>query len=60
NDGGVQKSVNNGLWWERKNRDLVTAQIYGIASSQTIPQRMMGGFQDHGLQRIDTRWGNLT
>ncbi|MGH1365588.1 MAG: FlgD immunoglobulin-like domain containing protein [Calditrichia bacterium] len=59
NDGGIQKSTDNGLWWERINQDLVTAQLYGIASSQTVPERMIGGFQDHGLQKVDGRGGNL-
>ncbi len=52
NDGGVQKSTNGGIWWERKNNNLVTAQLYRSASARTEPTFMVGGFQDHGLQRV--------
>lgn len=55
NDGGVQKSTDNGLWWERKSNGLVTAQVYRIASAPSDARRMIGGFQDHGLQVLPDR-----
>lgn len=58
NDGGVQKSTNAGLWWEKKNKDLVTGQLHRIASSPTDTNLMIGGFQDHGLQKLNNENGN--
>ncbi len=59
NDGGVQKSVNAGLWWEKKNADLITGQLYRIASSATDTNLIIGGFQDHGLQKLNNANGNI-
>ena len=60
NDGGIQKSTNGGLWWEKKNSNLITAQIYRIASALSDTTILLGGFQDHGLQVLDNKNGNLT
>lgn len=58
NDGGVQKSSDAGLWWEKKNEGLNTGMLYKIASAQTDSTRMIGGFQDHGLQSLNNANGN--
>lgn len=58
NDGGVQKSTNKGVWWTKQNKDLVTAQIYKLASSLTDTNIIIGGFQDHGLQRMNNAGGS--
>lgn len=58
NDGGVQKSTNRGLWWNKFNNNLVTAQIHRIASSSLDTNLMIGGFQDHGLQKMNNSGGN--
>lgn len=58
NDGGVQRSTDNGLWWERLSDDLVTALIYSTASSHQDTLTMVGGFQDHGVQWVDRAGGN--
>lgn len=60
NDGGIQKSTNGGLWWEKKNKGLVTAHIYRIASAPNDTTILVGGFQDHGLQKLDSNNGNTT
>jgi len=60
NDGGVQKSINGGVWWDKINIDLVTAHIYRIASAPSDTAILVGGFQDNGLQRLDASQGNTT
>lgn len=58
NDGGVQKSENRGVWWNKFNNNLVTAQIHRIASSSLDTNLIIGGFQDHGLQKMNNSGGN--
>jgi len=58
NDGGVQKSTDRGIWWNKCNNNLVTAQIHRISSSSTDTNLMIGGFQDHGLQKMNNSGGN--
>lgn len=58
NDGGVQKSTNGGLWWNKKNNGLVTGQLFKLASAPSDTNLLIGGFQDHGLQRVNTAGGN--
>lgn len=58
NDGGVQKSTNGGLWWNKKNNNLVTAQIYKIGSSPLDTNIILAGTQDNGLLRLDNTNGN--
>jgi photosystem II stability/assembly factor-like uncharacterized protein len=52
NDGGVQRSTDYGHTWERLPQDLVIGQSYSIATSEVDPDFMIGGFHDHGLQRL--------
>ncbi len=59
NDGGVSKSTDRGLSWERKNNNLVTGQFYALASAPNEAEFVIGGFQDHGLQRAELSGGNL-
>lgn len=58
NDGGVQKSTNGGLWWNKVNKDLVTGQLYKIASAPSDTNLVIAGFQDHGLQWLNASGGN--
>ena len=59
-DGGVQKSTDNGQYWVRKSNGLVNAQVYSIATQADDPDFMIGGFHDHGLQRLIHTDGNTT
>lgn len=59
NDGGVQKSIDNGFYWEKINEGLNTAQFYAIASSPQDTNLMLGGLQDHGLHYLDNSNGNI-
>ncbi len=58
NDGGVQRSTNKGAAWDKMNNGLVTALIHRIASSPTDTNLIIGGFQDHGLQKLINTNGN--
>ena len=58
NDGGVQKSTNGGVWWNKVNNGFTTGQIYRLASAPSDTNFVIGGFQDHGLQRVNTANGN--
>lgn len=58
NDGGVQRSTDGGFLWERICQDLVTAQIYRIASHPQDTNLIIAGFQDHGLQICYLNGGN--
>lgn len=60
NDGGIQKSEDSGLWWERKSSNLVTAQCYLISTSNQNVDKMLVGSHDHGLQSFDGAEENLT
>ncbi|MEM7104053.1 MAG: FlgD immunoglobulin-like domain containing protein [Bacteroidota bacterium] len=51
-DGGIMKSTDGGAFWVRKSNDMINAQVYSVASHPTDPDFLIGGFHDHGLQRI--------
>ncbi len=59
NDGGIVKSTNAGVTWDKKNDGLETGQFYTIASALTDTNFVIGGLQDHGLQRTDIAGGNV-
>jgi photosystem II stability/assembly factor-like uncharacterized protein len=59
NDGGGQKSTNKGVWWDKINNGLITAQVHKIASSATNTTLIIGGFQDRGLQKLNNTNGNV-
>ncbi|HMR41096.1 MAG TPA: T9SS type A sorting domain-containing protein [Ignavibacteria bacterium] len=58
NDGGIFKTTDNGLYWNKANNNLVTGLVYRIASSPTDTNLIIGGFQDMGLQKLDNTGGN--
>ncbi|MFN0158585.1 MAG: FlgD immunoglobulin-like domain containing protein [Bacteroidota bacterium] len=58
NDGGVQKSLDGGLWWNKSNRGLITEQFYKIASAPSDTNLLIGGSQDHGHMRLNSAGGN--
>jgi photosystem II stability/assembly factor-like uncharacterized protein len=59
-DGGVIRSDDYGRTWNRMSKDLVNAMLYNIAVDPKNPDFMIGGFHDHGLQRLQGNNGNLT
>lgn len=60
NDGGIVKSTNGGSSWTLKNKGIATGQFYAIASSRSDPNLLTGGFQDHGLLKVEDYQDNLT
>ena len=59
NDGGVQKSVDDGITWESKNQGLITGMFYRFGSFPGDSNLLVGGTQDHGLQYLDNTAGNI-
>lgn len=59
-DGGVQKSTNSGQFWVRKSMGLINAQVYSTATQLDDRDFMIGGFHDHGLQRLFNTNENTT
>ena len=59
-DGGVIRSDDYGVTWTRMTTDLINAMCYTIATHPDNPNFMIGGFHDHGLQRLINENGNLT
>src|SRR5262249_49320162 len=51
-DGGFAFSMNGGLSWLQRNRDLQITGFQSIASSPST-QRVIGGAQDNGINRWD-------
>ena len=60
NDGGVQKSTDYGQNWVRMSNDLVIGQTYSVATQKDDPDFMIGGYHDHGLQRLFATNDNQT
>lgn len=58
NDGGIQKSTDNGFFWEKTCQGLNTAQFYVIASFPSDTNLIQGGIQDHGQHYLDNSGGN--
>jgi photosystem II stability/assembly factor-like uncharacterized protein len=53
-DGGVWKSIDDGVTWSSRREGLVTYQFYDICVAQSDPTFMMGGTQDNGIPgRVD-------
>ena len=54
-DGGVQRSANNGSSWTSLNDGLGTIQLYaGFSSHPTNDDQFLGGMQDNGSNRRTT------
>ena len=51
NDGGINRSTNNGNSFENLNTNLTLTQFYRIAASPFDPRRILGGTQDNGTQQ---------
>jgi photosystem II stability/assembly factor-like uncharacterized protein len=50
-DGGIMKSINNGVTWTSLNVGVAASQAYHLAGSQTDIDNMMIGLQDNGVLR---------
>jgi hypothetical protein len=48
-DGGVYKSVNNGVAWALSSKGLVATQLYCVGVSQAAPFVLGGATQDQGI-----------
>ncbi len=53
NDGGIYKSTNHGTTWTNISAGLIIAQFYEIDSADGISEKVLGGTQDNGTNRID-------
>ncbi|MBI3194602.1 MAG: choice-of-anchor D domain-containing protein [Ignavibacteriae bacterium] len=52
NDGGVFKSTNSGTSWSDISGGLAITQFYRLGVSQTNVNRIFGGTQDNGTNRV--------
>lgn len=59
NDGGIFKSINNGAYWQKKNKGLITALVYQISSCASDTTKIISASQDLGLHYLDNSSGNL-
>lgn len=51
NDGGINKSTNQGNTFTNLNADLTLTQFYRMTSNPSNPQQLIGGTQDNGTQQ---------
>jgi photosystem II stability/assembly factor-like uncharacterized protein len=51
NDGGVFYSIDGGVTFTHRNKDLATLQYYGFANHPVWDAVILGGTQDNGAQR---------
>lgn len=51
NDGGLNKSTDQGNTFTNLNADLTLTQFYRMTSNPTNPQQLLGGTQDNGTQQ---------
>ena len=52
NDGGIFKSMDNGLTWTDLSANLQIAQYYRIGTAQSLPSRYFLGQQDNGTVEV--------
>jgi photosystem II stability/assembly factor-like uncharacterized protein len=53
-DGGVYRSIDNGVSWTLRSAGLVATQLYSIGVSQTQPFLLGGATQDQGIIRTSS------
>lgn len=60
NDGGLDKSVNQGQSWTNVNENMSITQFYRMGLSVTNPELIIGGAQDNGTYRLnDGTWTSV-
>lgn len=59
-DGGVIRSDDYGESWTRMSKDLINTMCYSSATHAENAHYSIGGYHDHGLQRLMGDDGNLT
>jgi hypothetical protein len=61
NDGGVFKSLDNGVTWTDISSNLSNAQLYGLGLSTSSPTTIISGHQDNGtnLTTNGTSWSEV-
>lgn len=60
NDGGIYKSLNNGLTWTDKTNGIIHSQFYRIGVSQTNSNLILAGLQDNGSKLLSaTTWSDV-
>ncbi len=57
NDGGIYKSIDNGMTWNDMSNGLAISQMYRLGTSATNPGLNLTGLQDNGtFRQTNTQW----
>jgi PKD repeat protein len=56
NDGGINRSTNNGTGWSDISANLAIAQQYRIGQSTSNASLIIAGHQDNGTNRFNGTW----
>jgi len=61
NDGGINRSTDDGTTWDFVGESLGTAQYYHITTDPTDPSYATGGTQDNGTHRfrLSSEWDRI-
>lgn len=60
NDGGIYKSLNDGIAWQDLSNNLVISQFYRISTAQTHTSEVLGGLQDNGTKLVQSgAWSDI-
>ena len=60
NDGGVYKTVNNGVAWTYIGSGIATSQIYRLGVAQTVANENIIGLQDNGTKAfLSGAWSDV-
>lgn len=59
-DGGVDKSINDGVSWDEASDNFSIMQFYRMSNSASQPNLIIAGAQDNGTNRyINGKWQNV-
>lgn len=59
NDGGINRSTNNGTGWTDISANLAIAQQYRIGQSTSNASLIIAGHQDNGTNRYNGTWAEV-
>lgn len=60
-DGGVSKSVDGGVHWDRKDDGIGAANVFGVSTAQTLlPQVIYGGYDVGANLLEDGKWTHVS
>ena len=59
-DGGVSKSLDNGITWEKADNGIGVANIFGMGIAQSIQEIVLYGGYDTGGNQLDSgKWEHV-